>query len=108
MPIVVRQVQAVAVLHLSQAVAVAVVQGRGAQRRITGQLVEQRVSLGRRFEGFGGERRVGHQAANGLQGLGRHAFLGDPVGGADKGQVGHQQYRGQQHQQGGQQFLPDR
>ena len=95
-------------LHLRQAVAFAVVQGGGAQGRIAGQFVEQRVSLGRRFEGFGGERGVGHQAADGLQGLGRHAFLGDPVGGADKGQVGHQQYSGQQHQQGGQQFLPDR
>ena len=67
----------------------------------------QRIGLGRGFEGFGSEGWVGYQPADGLQGLGCHAFLGDPVGGADKGQVGHQQDSGEQHQQGGQQFLPD-
>jgi hypothetical protein len=60
------------------------------------------------FKGIGRQRRVGHQPTDGLQRLGRHAFLGDPVGGADESQVGDQQDGGQQHQQGGQQFLPDR
>ncbi|MDQ0742108.1 hypothetical protein QF045_004968 [Pseudomonas sp. W4I3] len=108
MPVIVGQVQAVAVLHLRQAIAFAVVQGGGAQRRIAGQFIEQRVGLGWGLKGVGGQRRVGHQSTDGLQGLGRHAFLGDPVGGADKGQVGHQQHGGQQYQQGSQQFLPYR
>ncbi len=66
MPVIVGQVQAVAVLHLRQTVAFTVIQGRGAQWRVAGQFIEQSVGFGRRFEGFSGEGRVGHQATDGL------------------------------------------
>ncbi|MNN09436.1 hypothetical protein D3C81_1223170 [compost metagenome] len=95
-------------LQLRQQLAIAAVQGGGPQRGVAVEFLEQGLGGLRRIAGLLRQLRVGHQPANGLQGLRGHALLGDPVGGADKGQVGHQQDGDQQHQQGGQQLLADR
>lgn len=106
--VMVRQLEFFGMLQLRQAFALAVVQCRRPQRCVAVELVEQALGALWRLQGVGDQAWIGHQPANGLQGLGCHAFLGNVVGGADKGQVGHQQDSGQQHQQGGQQFLADR
>ncbi len=108
MSIAFRQLQAVTVLQLGQPIALAVVDGRGPQGGIGVEFLEQGLGIGGGVQGLAGQGRVGHEPADGLQGLGGHAFLGNPVGRADKSQVGHQQYGGQQHQQGRQEFLADR
>ncbi|MNZ43998.1 hypothetical protein D3C78_616150 [compost metagenome] len=102
------QGQRLAVLQLRQYAAIATVDGGGAQRRVAVQFLEQGAGGVRAVAGAGRQLRVGHQPADGVQRLWRHAFLGDPVGGADEGEVGHQQDGHQQHQQGRQQLLPDR
>ncbi len=55
-----------------------------------------------------GKSGIADQPTDRLQGLGRHRFLGDVIGGADEGQVGDHQHGGEQHQQGGQKLLTDR
>ncbi len=108
LPVVARQSQFFAVLQLRQTFTLAVIKSGRAQRRITVEFVEQTFGALRRFKCVGNQARVGNQPANGLQGLRRHAFLGDVIRGTDKGQVGDQQDSGQQHQQRGQEFLADR
>lgn len=101
-----RQLEGVAALQVGQHQPIAVVQGRGAQRLVIVELAQQDLGGLRRTECRLAERRVGDQPADGLHRLGGDALLGNPVGGADERQVGHQQHGGQQDQQGGEQFLP--
>ncbi|MND90755.1 hypothetical protein D3C80_828480 [compost metagenome] len=102
------QRQGFTMLQLRQHLAVAAVQGGGAQWGVAVEFLEQGFGGFRRIAGLLRQLRIGHQSADSLQGLRGHALLGDPVGSADKGQVGHQQDGDQQHQQGGQQLLADR
>lgn len=104
-PVAFGQLEAFAVLQLGQALALAVIECGSPQRGIAVEFVEQLLGIFGRVQRLDRQGRIGHQAANGLQRLGRHAFLGDPVGRADKGQVGDQQNGGQQDKQGGQELL---
>ncbi len=102
------QGQRVAMLELRQHATVPPVHGCRAQRGVAVQLLEQGTGGVWGVASALGQLRVGHQPADGLQGLGCHALLGDPVSRADEGEVGHQQDGHQQYQQGRQQLLPDR
>ncbi|MCY1435383.1 hypothetical protein D9M71_514780 [compost metagenome] len=102
------QGQRLAMLQLRQHSAIATVDGGGAQRCVTVQFLEQGTGRVWCVAGAGCKLWIGHQPADGVHSLRRHAFLGDPVGGADEGEVGHQQDGHQQNQQGRQQLLPDR
>ena len=103
-----RQLQRLAQLQLGQADAAGIVEGGSAQRRIAVEALQQLAGGAWRGQGAAAQLRAGDQPAEGLQGLGRDAFLGNPVGRTDEGQVGHQQHGGQQYQQGGQQLAADR
>ncbi|MCY1522721.1 hypothetical protein D9M68_575860 [compost metagenome] len=102
-----RQVQLCATLQLGQQAAVAVVERRGAQWRVAVQALQHRFGVAFRGQGLGADGRGGEEPAKGHQALGRDAFLGNPVGGADEGQVGDEQDGGEQDQQGGEQFAAD-
>jgi len=103
--IVLRKWQVFAVLQLSQQVARAVINGGSTQGGVAADLVEQGFGALRRVQCVGDQVGVCGQLAQGLQGLRSRALVGDPVRDADKRQVGHQQYGGQQGEQGGQQLL---
>ncbi|MCY1558698.1 hypothetical protein D9M68_956560 [compost metagenome] len=90
------QVQGVPALQLRQAQAIAVVDHRGAQWRVVIQALQQGLGGARRTQRLLAQGGAGDQSAEGVQGLGGDALLGDPVGRADEGQVGHQQHGGQQ------------
>jgi len=92
-PEMLRQLELVALLQLRQKHTFAVIERSRTQRCIAVEFVEQAFGGLWRLQGFGDQAWVGHQSADGLQGLGSHAFLGDVIGGADKGQVGDQQKR---------------
>ncbi len=87
-------------LQLRQHLPIATVDGGGTQRCVIVQFLEQGTGGVRGVAGAGCKLWIGHQPADGLQRLRRHAFLGNPVGGADEGEVGHQQDGHQQYQQG--------
>ncbi len=99
-----RQLQFFAALQLCQAVAIAVVDNSCTQGRVIVQAFEKGLGRGGRVQGFLAQRRAGDKPAEGVQGLWRHALLGDPVGCADESQIGHQHHGGEQHQQCGEQF----
>ncbi|MNP35211.1 hypothetical protein D3C76_1285340 [compost metagenome] len=107
MPVAFGQAQLISRLQLCQQVALAVIEGCRAQGRIAVEFIEQGFGGELGVQGLLGQLWVGNQSADGLQGLGRHALLGDPVGSADERQVGDQQDGDQQHQQGCQQLLAD-